>query len=57
MINKTDLAPHVGASLEIMREDTLRMRGGKPFVMTDLRRQHGLPEVIHFICKQGLLHD
>ena len=57
VINKTDLAPHVGASLEIMREDTLRMRGGKPFVMTDLRRQHGLPEVIHFICKQGLLHD
>jgi urease accessory protein len=57
VINKTDLAPHVGASLDIMREDTVRMRGGKPFVMTDLRRQHGLPEVIRFIRQQGLLQD
>ena len=55
VINKTDLAPHVGASLEIMREDTLRMRGDKPFVMTDLRRQQGLSVVIDFICRQGLL--
>ena len=55
VINKTDLAPHVGASLEVMREDTLRMRGDKPFVMTDLRRQHGLDQVIRFIETQGLL--
>jgi urease accessory protein len=38
-----------------MREDTLRMRGDKPFVMTDLRRQHGLDQVIRFIETQGLL--
>jgi urease accessory protein len=55
VINKTDLAPHVGASLEIMREDTKRMRGDKPFVMTDLRRQQGLDEVIAFIERQGLM--
>jgi len=57
VINKTDLAPHVGASLQVMREDTLRMRGDKPFVMTDLRRQTGLAEVIAFIERQGLLLD
>jgi len=55
VINKTDLAPHVGASLQVMREDTSRMRGDKPFVMTDLRRQEGLAEVIRFIERQGLL--
>ena len=54
VINKTDLAPHVGASLDIMRSDTQRMRGEKPFVMTDLRRQAGLDEVIAFIERQGL---
>jgi urease accessory protein len=55
VINKTDLAPYVGASLQVMREDTLRMRGDKPFVMTDLRRQQGLAEVIRFIERQGLM--
>ena len=55
VINKTDLAPYVGASLEVMREDTLRMRGEKPFAMTDLRRQDGLAQVIRFIETQGLL--
>jgi urease accessory protein len=55
VINKTDLAPYVGASLEVMREDTLRMRGDKPFAMTDLRRQDGLGQVIRFIETQGLL--
>ncbi|NYE27889.1 urease accessory protein [Rhodanobacter sp. K2T2] len=55
VINKTDLAPHVGASLEVMREDTLRMRGDKPFAMTDLRRQNGLEQIIRFIETQGLL--
>ena len=55
VINKTDLAPHVGASLEVMREDTLRMRGDKPFAMTDLRRQDGLAQVVRFIETQGLL--
>ncbi|MBK9654152.1 MAG: urease accessory protein UreG [Rhodanobacteraceae bacterium] len=55
VINKTDLAPHVGASLDIMRSDTVRMRAGRPFVMTDLRRQQGLDEVIAFIEREGLL--
>ncbi|HQT79378.1 MAG TPA: urease accessory protein UreG [Rhodopila sp.] len=55
IINKVDLAPYVGASLEVMRHDTLRMRGNKPFVMTDLRRQQGLDEVIRYIERQGLL--
>ncbi len=55
VINKTDLAPYVGASLDVMRDDTLRMRGDKPFAMTDLRRQHGLAQVIRFIETQGLL--
>jgi len=55
IINKTDLAPHVGASLEIMRSDTLRMRGGKPFVMTDLPKLEGLDEVVAFIEREGLV--
>ena len=57
IINKTDLAPHVGASLQVMREDTERMREGKPFVMTDLPRQQGLDQVIRFIEQQGLLQN
>ena len=55
IINKTDLAPYVGASLDIMRSDTVRMRAGRPFVMTDLRRQQGLDDVIAFIEREGLL--
>lgn len=55
IINKIDLAPHVGASLEIMRADAERMRGAQPFVMTDLRRQQNLDQVIAFIESAGLL--
>lgn len=59
VINKTDLAAHVGASLEVMQADTIRMRstvqGLKPFVMTNLKTQTGLPEVIAFIETRGLL--
>ena len=55
IINKTDLAPYVGASLDIMRSDTLRMRGDKPFVMTDLRRQQGLDQVVAYIEREGLV--
>src|SRR3954452_23595373 len=54
-INKTALAPHVGASLEVMRADTLRMRGERPFVMTNLKTLAGLDEVIAFIERRGLL--
>jgi urease accessory protein len=55
VINKIDLAPHVGASLEVMSADARKMRGERPFVMTDLKTQKGLPEIVGFIEKQGLL--
>jgi urease accessory protein len=55
VINKTDLAPHVGASLEVMAADTRKMRGDRPFVMTDLKTETGLAEVVRFIEERGLL--
>ena len=55
VINKTDLAPHVGASLEVMAADTRKMRGDRPFVMTDLKTEAGLVEVVRFIEERGLL--
>lgn len=59
VINKTDLAPHVGADLEVMKVDAHRMRntakGLKPFVLTNLKTLEGLQDVIHFIKQQGLL--
>jgi urease accessory protein len=55
IINKTDLAPHVGASLEVMERDARRMRGARPFVFTCLKQGAGLDEVVAFIEKQGLL--
>ena len=60
VINKTDLASHVGADLAIMRSDTVKQRttpkGLKPFVMTNLKTLEGLDEVVAFIERQGLLH-
>jgi urease accessory protein len=53
VINKMDLAPYVGADLEIMRADTLRQRGDRPFVFTDMRRRNGLEEVVAFITTRG----
>ena len=55
VINKIDLAPHVGASLEVMEGDAARMRGGRPFVFTDLRRGEGLGAVASFIVREGML--
>jgi urease accessory protein len=55
IINKIDLAPHVGANLEIMARDARRMRGNRPFVFTNLRTGEGVDQVIDFIVKQGLL--
>src|ERR671938_1562957 len=49
VINKTDLAPHVGASLDVMDRDARRMRGARPFVFTNLRTGDGLEAVIRFI--------
>ncbi len=55
IINKIDLAPHVGASLDVMRTDTHRMRGARPFVMTNLKSLQGVDEVVYFIEQRGLL--
>ncbi len=59
VINKTDLAPYVGADLNVMEQDTIRMRttakGLKPFVMTNLKTNAGLAEVVAFIETKGML--
>jgi urease accessory protein len=53
VINKTDLAPHVGASLENMERETRRMRGARPFVMSNLRTGAGLDQIVSFIKERG----
>lgn len=55
VINKIDLAPYVGASLEVMEQDTRRMRGAKPFTFTNLKTQTGLAAVIDFVLAQANL--
>ena len=55
VINKIDLAPMVGASLEVMERDTLKMRGAKPFVFSNQKTGQGLAEIIAFIEQQGML--
>ncbi|GMG89404.1 urease accessory protein UreG [Cupriavidus metallidurans] len=55
VINKTDLAPYVGASLEIMESDARKMRGERPFVMGSVKLGQGLDQVIAFIERQGML--
>ena len=55
IINKIDLAPMVGASLEIMERDAKRMRGERPFVFTNLKKGTGLDIIIAFIEREGLL--
>ncbi|MBU6438079.1 MAG: urease accessory protein UreG [Betaproteobacteria bacterium] len=54
IINKIDLAPLVGASLQVMDDDARRMRGTKPFVFTNLKTGQGLAQVIEFVETQGL---
>jgi len=54
IINKIDLAPMVGASLEVMDRDARKMRGDRPFVFTNLKSGQGLPAVIGFIEREGL---
>jgi urease accessory protein len=56
IINKIDLAPMVGASLEVMDRDTKKMRGERPFQFTNLKTGQGLTEVIAFIEKRGMLN-
>ena len=55
VINKIDLAPHVGASLEVMEADTKRMRGERPFVFTNLREGKGVDVISDFILREGVL--
>ena len=57
IINKIDLAPHVGASLEVMERDARKMRGARPFVFTNLKTGHGMDTVIEFIMREGMLGD
>jgi urease accessory protein len=55
IINKIDLAPYVGASLEVMERDARKMRGERPFVFTNLKTGQGLDTVVQFILREGLL--
>ena len=55
VINKTDLAPLVGADLDVMARDAKKMRGDKPFVFSNLKKQQGLDDIIDFIVEQGML--
>jgi urease accessory protein len=53
VINKIDLAPHVGASLAVMERDAKRMRGARPFVFTNVRSGEGVDTVVDFIEENG----
>jgi len=55
VINKTDLAPYVGANLDVMEQDTQRMRRQRPYVMTNLKTLTGVAEVVSFIEERGML--
>lgn len=55
IINKVDIAEHVGASLEIMDRDTRKMRGDKPFVLANVETTKGIGDIISFIIDQGML--
>ncbi|MFL6581546.1 MAG: urease accessory protein UreG [Burkholderiales bacterium] len=56
IINKIDLAPYVGASLEVMERDARKMRADKPFLFSNLKTGHGLPDIVRFIETQGMLN-
>lgn len=53
VINKIDLAPYVGASLDVMDADTKRMRGERPYVFSNMKTKQGLQQIMNFIAKRG----
>jgi urease accessory protein len=55
IINKIDLAPHVGASLEVMERDARKMRGERPFLFSNLKTGQGVDDIVRFVETQGLL--
>ncbi len=55
IINKIDLAPYVGASLEVMDRDARKMRGERPFLFSNLKTGQGLDDIVRFIETQGML--
>ena len=55
VINKIDLAPHVGASLDVMDRDARKMRGERPFVFSNLKSGEGLQQIQQFIIEKGML--
>jgi urease accessory protein len=57
VINKIDLAPLVEASLEVMERDSRRMRGSRPFIFTNLKKQQGVAEIAQFIVRSGGLPE
>jgi urease accessory protein len=57
VINKIDLAPYVGASLEVMARDAKRMRGDRPFIFSNLKTGQGLEDIVLFIETQGLMKN
>ena len=57
VINKTDLAPYVGADLQVMADDSKKFRGDKPFVLTNLKTDEGLDQVIEWIRRDVLMQD
>ncbi|MCV6612864.1 MAG: urease accessory protein UreG, partial [Amphritea sp.] len=57
IINKTDLAPHVGASLEVMDRDAQRMRQTRPFVFSSLRQRQGVADIVKLLTQIGGLEQ
>jgi len=53
VINKTDLAPYVGASLDVMDRDAARMRAGRPYVFASLRKGEGIDEIVNLLARIG----
>ncbi|NBE08248.1 urease accessory protein UreG [Paragemmobacter ruber] len=56
VVNKTDLAPHVGVDVALLEADTQRARGSRPYVMARLRQGHGIAEIVAFLEREGGLH-